>query len=514
MPDEPRRHPLARIMLRFVGGALLIALFATVASATTFFEDVGIISDAIGGGVLIKSKALAPTYAGQPVTILILGSDSRAESKISYDRSDPHHSDTIILMRMNPQSGQTTLMSVPRDLQASFTVAKGAYAGNYNNVKINTAFTYGGPNETLSTVENLLHIKVNDIVVIDFQAFAFLVNGLGCVFVDVDHFYYNPYGTGFAHIYIKPGYRPLCYYQALSYVRYREGDSTYARDAREQDFIRQAKQQLGIRSQLLTDPNALDRLLRSVGRNISTNIRGENSTLRLIEIAEASLDHPVRQVQFPDVGSVFSASAGSLQADPAPAQLKATVDNFLYGSVPTTAPPSTPPPSSGGHHHHKGHGSSTSAGGLGLIATPSYAIEDAKAMTVGVPFPVEMPRLTSPAGTQLEPDDYFHFKEVVPLGATFGGLHYYGYRVTWYDAAAAAGAYYGIDGLDWTDPPLFNNAPTSTIDGRTYKFVLNGKRYQDIGWIVGKDMYWVSNTVFDNLSNKAMLAIAESSSNV
>jgi LCP family protein required for cell wall assembly len=501
-------------MLRFFGGALLIALLATVASATTFFEDVGIISDAIGGGVLIKSKALAPTYAGQPVTILILGSDSRALSHVAIDKEDPQHSDTIILMRMNPQSGQTTLMSVPRDLEASYTVPSGAYAGDYHNVKINTAFTYGGPSATLETVEKLLHIKVNDIVVIDFKAFAFLVNGLGCVFVDVDHFYYNPYGTGFAHIYIDPGYRPLCYYQALSYVRYREGDSTYARDAREQDFIRQAKQQLGVRSQLLTDPNALNTLLRSVGRNISTNIRGESATLRLIEIAEASIDHPVRQVQFPDVGSVYTASAGSMQADPSPALLKATVDNFLYGSVPTTAPPSTPPSSGKHHRKHKGHGSGTTAAGLGLIATPSYAIDQAKALTVRVPFPVEMPRLTSPAGSQLEPKDYYAYKVVVPLAATFGGLKYHGYRITWYDGAAAAGAYYGIDGLDWTDPPLFHNAPTSTIDGRTYEFVLNGKRYQDIGWIDGKDLYWVSNTVFDNLSDKAMLALAESSSKV
>jgi LCP family protein required for cell wall assembly len=207
------------MMLRLAGGALLIALFATVASATTFFEDVGIISDAIGGGVLIKSKALAPTYAGQPVTILILGSDSRAESHVAYDRSDPQHSDTIILMRMNPNSGQTTLMSVPRDLEVSFT----ANGGEYTDQKITTAYTYGGATATLRVVKNLLHIKINDIIVIDFQAFAFLTNGLGCVYVDVDHLYDSGPYADYAHIYIPPGYRPLCYYQALSYVRYREG---------------------------------------------------------------------------------------------------------------------------------------------------------------------------------------------------------------------------------------------------------------------------------------------------
>ncbi len=516
MPDEERRHPLARVITRFIGGALLIALLATVASATTFFEGVGIVSDALGGGVLIQSKGLAPTYAGQPVTILILGSDSRAESHIIYDRSDPHHSDTILLMRLDPQSGQTTVMSIPRDLQASFTVPKGAYAGNYANVKINEAFTYGGAGETLQVVEHLLGIKINDIVVIDFQSFAFLVDGLGCVFVDVDHLYDNSSASGSAHIYISPGYKPLCYYQALSYVRYREGDSTYARDAREQDFIRQAKQQLGVRSTLLTNPNALQALLKRVARGVSTNIRTSNQILRLVEIAAASVAHPVRQVQFPDVGSALSPTAGSVQLDPAPAQIKATVDAFLSGSGPTTLPPSTSPPVAGGksHHHHRHHRAAVNTTAAGLIPTASYAFEDAKAMTVRVPFPVEIPRLNSPAGNQNGFDSFHSFHEVVPRFATFGGLHYSGYRITWQDGAAPGGAYYGIDGLNWTNPPLFQNAQSRTIDGRTYMFVLNGKHWQDIGWIVGKDLYWVSNTIFDNLSNDALLAMAKSATRV
>jgi LCP family protein required for cell wall assembly len=500
-------------MLRLAGGALLIAVFATVASATTFFEDVGIISDAIGGGVLIKSKALAPTYAGQPVTILILGSDSRAESHVVYDRSDPHHSDTILLMRMNPNSGQTTLMSIPRDLQVSFTVN----GGQYTDQKITTAYTYGGATTTLGVVEHLLHIKINDLVVVDFQAFAFLVNGLGCVYVDVDHLYDSGPYASFAHIYIPPGYRPLCYYQALSYVRYREGDSTYARDAREQDFIRQAKQQLGIRTSLLTDPSDLKKLLRSAGHGISTNISGSNQVLRLIEIAESSINHPVHQVQFPDNGSVFTPSGGSEQVDPTPSELAATVHDFLYGTSSASLPTASRAPSATTHHHHHHHSTrytTLSPTALGLEATPSYAMQDARAMSVRVPFPVEIPRYTSPAGTQNDFDDFESFKEVVPLVATFGGLHYSGYRITWEDSAAPAGAYYGIDGLDWTDPPLFHNAPTRKIDGRTYEFVENGTHFQDIGWIVGKDIYWVSNTLFDNLSDNTMLALAESSSAV
>jgi hypothetical protein len=33
---------------------------------------------------------------------------------------------------------------------------------------------------------------------------------------------------------------------------------------------------------------------------------------------------------------------------------------------------------------------------------------------------------------------------------------------------------------------------------------------QDVGWIVGGTLYWVSNTIFDDLTNAQMFAIAQS----
>jgi len=495
-------------MLRLLGGSVVIAILATAASATVFFEDVGIVSDAIGHGVVIHSQALAPTYAGQPVTILILGSDTRAESHIAVDRLDPRHSDTILLAHLDPQSGQTTLMSIPRDLQVSFY----ARGGFYPNVKINSAITYGSPTKTVQVVEHILGIKINDLVVIDFQAFAFLVDGLGCVYIDVDHLYANPAGDGTAQIYIPPGYRPLCSYQALSYARYRHLDSTYARDAREQDFIREAKQQLSVRTNLLTNPNDLHSLLTKVSSNggIETNIHGSNAVLRLIEIAEASVGKPVRQLKFPDDGSVASAS-GANQVMPSPGQIHALVDDFLFGRNEVYLPPKSSATSGHRHHHHHGHAVSSTA--LGLVATPSYAIDDARIMQVRVPFPVEMPRLTSPVGFFPADDAFYPFKYKVPWVATYGGKVYHAYRITWQDGSQL-GAYYGIDGMDWTNPPLFANATTDEIGGRKYMFVTNGSAYQDVGWIQGKDLYWVSNTVFDNISNPAMLRIAQSAAPV
>ena len=49
----------------------------------------------------------------------------------------------------------------------------------------------------------------------------------------------------YAEINIPAGYQKLCGQNALDYVRYRHEDSDFVRAARQQDFLRQAKAQIG-----------------------------------------------------------------------------------------------------------------------------------------------------------------------------------------------------------------------------------------------------------------------------
>ncbi len=49
----------------------------------------------------------------------------------------------------------------------------------------------------------------------------------------------------YADIDIQPGYQRLCGQRALDYVRYRHGDSDFVRAARQQSFLRDAKDQVG-----------------------------------------------------------------------------------------------------------------------------------------------------------------------------------------------------------------------------------------------------------------------------
>ncbi len=81
----------------------------------------------------------APEYEGEPATFLVLGSDRRAKAKNAFERGEPH-SDTILLVRFDPSQGQTSVLSIPRDLMVNIRTPEGAY---YPSEKINAAYTLG-----------------------------------------------------------------------------------------------------------------------------------------------------------------------------------------------------------------------------------------------------------------------------------------------------------------------------------------------------------------------------------
>ena len=87
-------------------------------------------------------------------------------------------------------------------------------------------------------------LKVNHIIDVNFGGFETLVNAIGCVYTDVDHRYYNNTAlTDYSSIDIQPGYQKLCGDQRASFVRFRHTDTDIVRNARQQDFLRWAKDQ-------------------------------------------------------------------------------------------------------------------------------------------------------------------------------------------------------------------------------------------------------------------------------
>ena len=178
-------------------------------------------------------------------------------------------------MRFDPEQGQTSVLSIPRDLMVNITTKNGE---SYPKEKINAAYTIGnqiggtkgGMVLAAETIEHEVFpgLKLNGIVDVSFEGFIKVVDTLGCAYVNVDHRYYNENvgstETDYTTINLQPGYQKLCYENALDYVRYRHTDSDFVRVARQQDFLRDLREQIDPTNEL----GQIDTVAKAVGRAI------------------------------------------------------------------------------------------------------------------------------------------------------------------------------------------------------------------------------------------------------
>jgi polyisoprenyl-teichoic acid--peptidoglycan teichoic acid transferase len=475
---------------RMLLGSLAIVLLTTIATVAAVLLEVKHVADLIGPATLQTSAGvITPAQAGKAETILVVGTDARKLSQDSFDREDPPHSDTLLLIRMDPSRHQTSELSVPRDLKTTIT----APGGGVTTGKINSAYTVGGVSLAAKTVESTLPgIQINHIVSVNFAGFQKLIDVIGCVYVYVDRHYYNV-NTGtvednYASINIQPGYQKLCGETALDYVRYRHDDSDFVRVARQQDFVRQAKQQIGVKGLLSKE----DLLLKALHSAVATDIHGTQEIFHLFTLAAFSLGRPIRQVTFQanhndTIGGVSYVVAS-------PEQIEATVSDFLNGN-----PPSSVKVSSVALHGAK---SAKAVAGLGLTATPTGDVGLANVASVGLPLRWYEPGLRLQSGSPADDVRAYTVRDE-------NGVKRRAYVVS--IARGLVGEYYGVEGTNWLDPPILAGSHESRkIGGRTYGVYLDGSHIRVISWRAGTAVYWVNNTEDDELTNRQMLAIAES----
>ena len=209
--------------------------------------------------------------------ILIMGSDSRSGSGGSYGNVGGARSDTTLLIHIYKERKAATVVSIPRDSFVELAGCKllnGGTSQPYES-KFNAAFGIGGPICTIKTVEKLTNIRINNFIVIDFEAFKKVVDAIGGVEVCLTSPAYDPVvpGRGGSGLNLPAGYSTVTGEQALAFVRAREslGDgSDLGRISRQQKFI--ASMIRGIMDKgLLTNPAMIYRVLDVVTSAITTN---------------------------------------------------------------------------------------------------------------------------------------------------------------------------------------------------------------------------------------------------
>jgi len=471
---------------RFALGSAIIVLLTAASVATGALLELDSDLDPFKPGAITGGDALDGVKPGQPQTILVLGSDRRFGDK---RKGIPPRSDSMLVVRLDPKKNATAVMSIPRDLVVTIP--------GHGRGRINTAYGEGGPTLSAKAVRSL-GIKIHHIVNINFGGFQRAINRLGCVYADVDRRYFNdnkpPVSSNekYATIDLKPGYQRMCGKDSLDYVRFRHLDDDFVRAARQQDFVRQLKAQVGV-GQLFSDRREL---LKIFGRYTQTTIaRGSDAKiLGFIKLAVDAAKNPITEVRFP---AGRERSDGSIEVSPG--SLRRTFRTFEAVRGKSSARESAA--------RSRPKRAPRRMGGLaaGLVVAEREGEDHVlniatKMRDLDVYFPKA--RLSRGGYARNSPRAYT-IKDR-------SGTGHRAYRIVL--SHGDNGQYYGVQGVAWGRPAILKS-PTDSVRmrRRTYQRYFDGQRIRLIAWKGPKGAwYWVSNTLSQQLSNAQMMDIARS----
>jgi polyisoprenyl-teichoic acid--peptidoglycan teichoic acid transferase len=181
-PDQPRvRRPRRRwSWKRRIGITLLVVLLAiviwSILGYLSFRSGVAKANDRLTKSAPGIERALAPqdgALLSNPTAILLLGRDFANNDQ----RVTLNHSDSIMVLRTDPDRHRLAYLSIPRDLRVPIP--------GYGEEKINAAMQIGGPALVVRTIRQLTGLQMNHVMVVDFAAFKDLIDNVGGIDITV-----------------------------------------------------------------------------------------------------------------------------------------------------------------------------------------------------------------------------------------------------------------------------------------------------------------------------------------
>jgi LCP family protein required for cell wall assembly len=238
---------------RFVVAVLAGLFLATGAFAGTVREVGGFEAD--HPAVKAGEERSSGVASGEALDVLVLGVDRRPD----VAEGTTSHSDTMMLVRLSPETGDIRLLSVPRDLLVE--VKPGVQE------RINTAYLYGGTRRATAVMEDLTGVAVERHAIVDFGGFEDAIDALGGVTLKVG----DPIRIGIdgRRVYIPPGRQELDGLEALAYARYR---GTVCGDL---DRIRRQQRLVGALREQALGWNAITKLpgiVKVMHENVETDL--------------------------------------------------------------------------------------------------------------------------------------------------------------------------------------------------------------------------------------------------
>lgn len=113
------------------------------------------------------------------VNVLLIGADSRKGTNTG-------NTDVMMLVSLNKKTKQIKLVSLMRD---SYLYIEGK--NNSYCTKLNAAFSMGGPETLMNTIENNYKIEIDNFVMVNFESFKSIIEAMDGITVDVKKYEAN-----------------------------------------------------------------------------------------------------------------------------------------------------------------------------------------------------------------------------------------------------------------------------------------------------------------------------------
>lgn len=214
----------------------------------------------------VDSYATAAMKEDGVINILLIGNDSR-------ENGEDGRSDAMIIISISDKTKTVTMTSLLRDMYVEIP----GHDGN----RLNAAYSYGGPELLMQTIEQNFDIKISRYALVNFQAFANLVDAVGGVDLELTNEevqYVNGYLVEYNMLENRPegtdyldtslsGMIHLNGPQALAYTRNRYIGTDFGRTERQRKVLEAVMKKL---------PGALavnsDELINGLFPNLTTNL--------------------------------------------------------------------------------------------------------------------------------------------------------------------------------------------------------------------------------------------------
>jgi LCP family protein required for cell wall assembly len=194
----------------------------------------------------------------EPMNVLVAGVDKRPpdskEAQVETTRTD-----TIMLVRLVPETGDVKLLSVPRDLLVE--IEPGV------EDRINAAYAYGGIEQTMGALENYTELPIDHYAIVDFAGFEAVVDAMGGVEVDVEEELPPEWN-------MPVGIQRLNGSRALRYARYRDTACGDVDRIRRQQQLVAALRSKALRWNIVTK---MPEIVKVMNENVETDLGFEEA---------------------------------------------------------------------------------------------------------------------------------------------------------------------------------------------------------------------------------------------